>query len=304
MNENINLNYLESLQGKAVKVFKGGPESRKGQLISVKSDYLVLSTNEEGVVIYQTSHIKSVIEDSTTSMNTSNNESVMTTMSMIEETNTFSDVLTAMKDQMVRIDRGGPEARNGRLLDVKGDYLVLYTEKDGVVYYQLEHVKSLSYAVSDNKNGSGNNNNQAQAQNGNTMSMVTFVKPEYVEADNFTELLKNMRYKWVTINRGGPESMQGVLADSSDGHLVLICEKEVCRIATFHIRNISYVLKQENNQNAENNQNQQESNENNQNQNQNENQNNDSNNQKNQNKNNSKKSFSIKMYSGSTKSRL
>lgn len=207
MNENINLSYLESLQGKAVKVFKGGPESRTGQLISVKSDYLVLSTNEEGVIIYQTSHIKSVIEDSTTSMNTNNNESVMTTMSMIEETNTFSDVLTAMKDNMVRIDRGGPEARNGRLLDVKGDYLVLYTEKDGVVYYQLEHVKSLSYAVNDNKNGSGNNN-ENQAQNGNMMSMVTFVKPEYVEADNFTELLKNMRYKWVTINRGGPESMQ------------------------------------------------------------------------------------------------
>lgn len=300
MSGNINLDYLESIQGKAVKVFKGGPESRKGQLLSVKSDYLVLNTNDEGVVIYQTGHIKSVIEDSTTSMNTSNNESVMNMMSSLEGTNNFAEVLTAMKGSMVRIDRGGPEARNGRLLDVKGDYLILYTDKDGVVYYQLEHVKSLSKAVNDNKNKNqnqeGNNN---QATNSNMMVVESFVQPEYMDAENFTELLTKMRYKWVTINRGGPESMKGVLADSSDGHLVLICEKEVCRISTFHIRNISYVLKQENNQNAENqNQDQDQQNSDNNNQNQ----NNESNNQKNN--NNSKKSYSVKMYSGSTKSRL
>ena len=293
MNGNINLEYLESIQGKAVRVFKGGPESRLGQLLSVKSDYLVLNTNDEGVVVYQTGHIKSVIEDSTTSMNTNNTEVVMNMMSTIAETSCFAEVLSAMKDSDVRIDRGGPEARNGRLLDVKGDYLVLFTNKDGVVYYQLEHIKSISKAV-DNKN-KNEDNTENQSSNTNTMVVDNFVKPEYLEADDFAGLLTKMRYMWVTINRGGPESMKGVLADSADGHLVLICEKEVCRISTFHIRNISYVLKQENNQNAENSQDQ-ESSENNDNQNQ--------NNQSDNQKNNSKKSYSIKMYSGSTKSRL
>lgn len=293
MNGNMNLEYLESIQGKAVRVFKGGPESRLGQLLSVKSDYLVLNTKDEGVVVYQTGHIKSVIEDTTTSMNTLNSAAVTDMMSTIDDTQSFAEVLSAMKDSFVRIDRGGPEARNGRLLDVKNDYLVLYTEKDGVVFYQLEHVKSISKAVKNNNN----NNEDDQSSNANMM-VDNFVKPEYIEADDFAGLLTKMRYMWITINRGGPESMKGVLADSSDGHLVLISEKEVIRIPTFHIRSISYVLKNESNQNAENNNQDQQNSENNNNQNQNQ------NNQNNNQNNNSKKSYSIKMYSGSIKSRL
>lgn len=292
----VNLEYLESLKGKVVQVFKGGPESRIGKLLSVRSDYLVINTIEEGVVVYRTNHIKSLIENSTTSMNTSNNDAVISMMPTLEEANSFSDLLTAMKGNMVRIDRGGPESRNGRLLDVKSDYLVLYTEKDGVVYYQLEHVKSLSYAKHDKKERSEDNS-----------SREAFVKPDYIETDNFSELLSSMRYKWVTINRGGPEKMQGVLADSNDDHLVLICEKEVCRIATYHIRNISYILKQESNETSEDTQYQQQSddssenNQNNEASNQNQNQKQEKNNNKNK---NSKKSFSVKMYSGVTKTRM
>ncbi|WP_010283312.1 hypothetical protein [Bacillus timonensis] len=295
MNGNISVDYLESLQGKVVRVFKGGPESRLGQLLVVRPDFVVLYTNEEGVISYQTSHIKSVIEDSSSSMNTNNIDD--NTIASFESVNTFSELLSSMKNNMVRIDRGGPEARNGILLDVKTDYLVLYTEKDGVVYYQLEHVKSLSNAVKNNKSSDSEDSNQ---QSNNSM-MNNFVTPEYMEEENFSSLLKNMKYKWVTINRGGPESMQGVLAESSDDHLVLICEKEVCRLSTFHIRNISYVLKQESNQNAENSQNQQDSSEDSQNQNNNSNEN--ESNQNNQDNNKSKR-VSVKMYSGRTHGRV
>ncbi|MCH1626249.1 hypothetical protein [Fredinandcohnia quinoae] len=307
MNGNISMDYLESLQGKVVKVFKGGPESRTGQLLSVRPDFLVLYTAEEGVISYQTSHIKSVIENTTSSMNTDNNEDLMNAMANIEGINSFSELLTVMIDNKVRIDRGGPEARDGRLLDVQSDYLVLYTEKDGVVYYQLEHVKSLSLVMnkkkeSNDEDGAEDENNNASVENVRNMQIDDFLAPDYVVEDTFSNLLKGMRYKWVTINRGGPESMKGVLAESTDDYLVLICEKEVCRISTFHIRNISYALKVENNQNAEN-QKQQDSDDNSQDSNQNSNDSNNQNKQDNK-SGNSKKTYTIRMFSGNTRSRV
>ncbi len=50
----------------------------------------------------------------------------------------------ALKGKTVTIYRGGPESKSGKLLDVQSDYLTLYTQNNGVIYYQAEHVKSIS----------------------------------------------------------------------------------------------------------------------------------------------------------------
>ncbi len=54
-------NFLQSLIGKNVKINRGGPDSIQGKLLAVKSDFLVLSTNE-GVVYVASSHVKSITE--------------------------------------------------------------------------------------------------------------------------------------------------------------------------------------------------------------------------------------------------
>jgi spore coat protein B len=47
----------------------------------------------------------------------------------------------------------------------------------------------------------------------------------------------------VRINRGGPESFEGVLSEVNKHFASLIVKEEVVRVSMKHIRNISYGLK-------------------------------------------------------------
>jgi spore coat protein B len=85
-------------------------------------------------------------------------------------------------------------------------------------------------------------------------------------------VLKNLKYSWIKINRKGPESIEGLLVELNDGHLVLIANNEVFRIALYHVKNFSVAVKMEQNSNEEQ-QNNNQSNQNQSNQNQSNNQN-------------------------------
>ena len=54
------------------------------------------------------------------------------------------DLITSLMNKVVRIDRGGPESRIGKLLSVADDHITLLTEDDGVVYYMTHHIKSIT----------------------------------------------------------------------------------------------------------------------------------------------------------------
>ena len=54
------------------------------------------------------------------------------------------DLITSLMNKVVRIDRGGPESRIGKLLAVEDDHITLLTEDDGVVYYMTHHIKSIT----------------------------------------------------------------------------------------------------------------------------------------------------------------
>ncbi|MFC4765824.1 hypothetical protein ACFO8Q_00180 [Effusibacillus consociatus] len=264
---------LESLVGKVVRINKGGPESKTGKLLAVQSDYVVMETiNEQNqkseekakgkskekaaeqsggvalqtlqemtnatqIVYYRTHHIKSVKEDTT-------DISGLTLPSDEEETSEyieaqdFHQMLGGFLNECVRIDRGGPESRCGWLLAVKPDHLVLQTKEDGVLYYNLEHIKSISSEML--------SDNQLQSGLSADMSLT------YLDADDFNELFEGMKYYWVKINRGGPESIEGILVDGADDHIVLAVGKEVHRISTFHIRNISLGAQSQQNTNGGN----------------------------------------------------
>lgn len=55
--------------------------------------------------------------------------------------------------------------------------------------------------------------------------------------------MDSLKYFWVKINRGGKESVEGVLESVTDDYLTLIAYEEVIRISMFHIRNVSYGAK-------------------------------------------------------------
>lgn len=129
----------------------------------------------------------------------------------------------------IRVDRGGPESRQGKLLAVFDDYFVLLTETDGVVYYKTNHIRSITESSKD------------------LMKLGVDVPEnfEFKSGENFTKLLEMIKYQWVKINRGGPESLEGVLNDVDKDFASLIVQEEIVRFSMKHIRNISFGLRVE-----------------------------------------------------------
>ncbi|MCM2532193.1 hypothetical protein NDK43_06995 [Neobacillus pocheonensis] len=115
------------------------------------------------------------------------------------------------------------ESRVGKLLDVYNDHLVLLTEEDGVVYYNTDHIKSVT------------ENTKDQLE----LNIVIPKDFEYKKADNIPSLLEILKFQWVKINRGGPEKIEGVLCDINNNMVSLINKEEIVHISLFHLRNIS-----------------------------------------------------------------
>ncbi|KAB7704728.1 hypothetical protein F9802_16245 [Bacillus aerolatus] len=137
------------------------------------------------------------------------------------------EILSSLVDKTVKVNRGGHDSRVGQLLAVEEDYFVLLTKEDGVLYYKGHHVKSLT----DN------------TKKGIEFDLVIPEDFDYMQGKTFKDILKGLKYHWVTVNRGGHEKYQGVMDDITDDYITIVFHEEVIRVAMFHIRNISYDLK-------------------------------------------------------------
>lgn len=135
----------------------------------------------------------------------------------------------SLLNKVIKIDRGGPESRVGMVLGAENDYLILLTAEDGVVYYKLHHIKSITQDSQD------------------TMALDIEIPEDFkfVKGVDFRDVLNKLRNAWVKINRGGPETLEGVLQEVTNDFATIVANKEVIRVSLFHIRNISYGLKLE-----------------------------------------------------------
>ncbi|MBL6010488.1 spore coat protein CotH [Bacillus halotolerans] len=203
--------FLHSMQDKIVTVYRGGPESKKGKLVAVKSDYIALQT-EKKTIYYQLDHVKSITED------TNNSTTTIETAEMADADD-FHSLIGQLMNQSVQLNQGGPESKKGSLVWLGDDYAALNTSEDGVVYFNIHHIKSIT------------KHEPALNKEGHT--------PSVLEADNLNEVFKSLTHKWVSINRGGPEAIEGILVDNADGHYTLVKNQEVLRIYPFHIKSIS-----------------------------------------------------------------
>ncbi|MEO4053040.1 hypothetical protein [Solibacillus sp. CAU 1738] len=139
------------------------------------------------------------------------------------------DKFNSLMNKVVKIDRGGPESNVGMLLAAEDDYITMLTEKDGVVYYQAKHIKSIT---NDSKGG---------------MKFNIEVPTDFTfhQGETFKCVLENLRYHWISVNRGGPEKLEGVLDEVTDDYLIIILNEEIIYVAMYHIKSISYGLKVE-----------------------------------------------------------
>ncbi|MDN3016067.1 hypothetical protein PH210_07575 [Paenibacillus sp. BSR1-1] len=148
-----------------------------------------------------------------------------------------NDIMKYFIGKVIKVNRGGSESRIGKLMDASEDHVALFTEDDGLVYYNIQHIKSFT----DNMKG--------QMQ----FNIDVPDDIQYKKADNFYSLLESLKFQWVKINRGGPEKLEGVLSDIHPDYVSLINKEEIVRLSMFHIKNISYGLKIENAQDQKSN---------------------------------------------------
>lgn len=137
------------------------------------------------------------------------------------------EMLKSLVGEVLKIDRGGPESRVGKLLTVGEDFLTLLTEEDGVILYKTYHIKSIT-------------------QNSKNNIEVNVEVPEdfdLINTSSFKSACTELENRWVKVNRGGKESLEGVLCDISDDYITLVVKEEVIRISMFHIRSLSYGVK-------------------------------------------------------------
>jgi spore coat protein B len=246
--------YLSSLVGRAVQIYRGGPDSNNGRLLNVKGDYLALQKDDGEIVYYKTSHIKSVRENSMIKFNSLLN---IEDSGNLIKAETFNELAANLKEQTVRINGKGPESKVGKIIEVKEDFILLYTKEDGLIFYKEQHIKSLSFPNKneDTKEEKETNTtkpeeskkDESPTEETNTEEHDLMQIYGHIMAENMNDVLTNLKYSWVKINRKGPESLEGLLVDSNDNHLVLAVENEILRVSTYHVKNFSvnHKIKQE-----------------------------------------------------------
>lgn len=138
------------------------------------------------------------------------------------------DQIKGLVGENVKVNLRGPESRVGVLSVLGKDYLTLQLPPGEVVYYQLKHVKSLVKKVK-----------EAQGDYGSCF---------YADEDTFLDVLNDLKYKWIKINRGGPECVEGLLSDIHDNCITLVNCDEVIYIINSHIKSVSQVVKSKKNE--------------------------------------------------------
>jgi spore coat protein B len=255
--------FLESLRGKEVTIYRGGPESKSGILLDVQTDFVtVLAQNNNNknnnqnaqnnqkqntVVYYNISHIASISENSVNNSTLKLQQETNTDLTEFVQSDSFTGVVEQLEGKNVQINQGGPESKKGQVLGVIEDFIALFTQDDGVVYFNVQHIKSI-----------------AEINQNNANALEETAAPEFEHVSSFHELFGRMAHKWIAINRGGPEAMEGILVENAGGHYTLINNQEVMRINPYHIKSISSgpkgALKQQNQNNQQNDQQQQQQN--------------------------------------------
>ncbi|MDM5247305.1 hypothetical protein [Lysinibacillus sp. G4S2] len=133
------------------------------------------------------------------------------------------DLLLTLMNRVIRVDRGGPESRIGKLLAAEDDHFVLLTEKDGIVYYKTQHIKSITL----------------NSRDGMEFNVEDPAADSYLLAPDFKTVVGSLRHHWVKVNRGGPEMLEGIMDEVSEDYITIFSKEEIIRLAMYHVRNIS-----------------------------------------------------------------
>lgn len=145
-----------------------------------------------------------------------------------QETNFIENFI----NKKVKVGRGGPESKSGYLLGVYSDYVILWTDKKEIVYYQSAHTQSMTLDSTATESIKGEDG----------LDSLT-----YVHEDTFIGTIGALKHNMVQINRGGPDCLTGVIVEVSDNYFTISVEKEIIFVFTQHVKSISLAPKEKKN---------------------------------------------------------
>ncbi|EKN63414.1 hypothetical protein P9E76_16790 [Schinkia azotoformans] len=241
MEDKMSNSFLTTMVGKGVRAYKSGPEAWHGLLLAVNSDHIVLYNEKDGYIYQRSNHIKNVVADDKANIQIANELTPHDT-----NESKFEDILSNLIGEEVKINRG-PESRKGRLLGVNGDYLALYVEKEGVSYFNLDHVKSFSIKAKEDDKEKESENDRVNKENKekDNGKMKENQVVSFIDVNSLNRLFKYLKYSYIMINRG-PEGVEGILVDVKDNLITLVFQDQVLRVNRNHVKSIREKMNQEN----------------------------------------------------------
>ncbi|WP_183250772.1 spore coat protein CotH, partial [Anoxybacteroides tepidamans] len=229
---------FKSLIGKTVTVYRGGPESKTGKLLDVQSDYLALFIeNEASIIYYFLHHVQSISENAKANSIPSSSASHAAIESV--QSSCFHELLKELVYNNIKVNQGGPESKQGTLLDVNNDHIVLLTEDDGVVFYHIHHIKSIRVQMKNEETAVTEAINETPEEMTEEAVEEPISQISYVNAQNFDDLFHHLTHTWVSINRGGLEAVEGILVQGSGNYYTIVNQDEIIRMNLDHIKSVS-----------------------------------------------------------------
>lgn len=139
----MNKDLILSLKDKVIQIDRGGPESRIGKVLAVEDDHIIVLTEEDGVIYYNTHHIKSLTDNA--------KDGLQFDIEIPEDfefvtAKDFKSVLENLRYVWVQINRGGPEKLEGVLHEVIDDVVSVISHEE-VIRLPLFHIRNVSYGV-------------------------------------------------------------------------------------------------------------------------------------------------------------
>ncbi|PFJ16462.1 spore coat protein [Bacillus cereus] len=142
----------------------------------------------------------------------------------------YCEQIKGLVGENVKVNLLGLESRVGVLVSLGKDYLSLQLPHGEEVYYQLKHVKSLVKKVNETKYDD------------------YYGSCFYADEDAFLDVLRDLNYEWLKINRGGPECVEGLLSEVHDEYITLVNGDEVIYVIVYHIKSVNQVVKSKKNE--------------------------------------------------------
>jgi len=131
---------------------------------------------------------------------------------------TFEKALGALINMEIGLFLRDKQFIEGVLLDIKQDHIIVNVNQK-IVYLAFQHIQALS-------------------KNAKDLRISTEVV-HYVDRDNLIDVLKALRYNWVSINSFSEQLLFGVLSKISDDHITVINNSELLYIPKSYLSTIS-----------------------------------------------------------------